>query len=709
MWFRGARAGGVGLVLIVCAVASLLAPGLSPVAAPMHGGSLAGAAPRSAGPSLGPVPTPSATPSGPASAAAVAPTDPAVAASSSLGLFSWVSASTSPFGEAYDVATSQLYVANSSGNDVTVLTDPGLQTVAEVTVGSAPFEIAYDSGKGELFVGNSGDGTVSVISDSTHTVTATIPVGGSPWGLAYAPSLGFVFVATFNGSTVLAINDSTDAVAFSVNTGSLPLTPTGPAGLAFDSGTSELYVAAWYSSVVVAFAVNHTVIQYATQIAVDTAPDEVAYDPQTSEIYVSCHASSGFVDVISDASSHTRTARVAVGSNPIGLAYDPALGDVVVANAGSANASVISAASHTVVQTVSLLLGGGPSIVAYDPTTGALFVSDTLAGAVIVVLPVYPVAYSATGLPALTNWILRLNGTTTAGYHLVNDSFFSAPGSGSISLAAGSYSFAVAPVSGYTAVPQQGTLTVPSAGTLTIVFSRLYQVTFQESGLPSGANWSVDLGGTVAYSTSTSLSVTKTNGTYPFTVSGPAGFLPNATNGSVTVAGANVTRTLSFTAVYTVAFTERGLPSGTSWSVTLAGKSQSSSAATINFSEPTGSYPFQVGVVQGYNATPTSGTVYVTAADTAQAVNFTVYVPPSPHPNGTHPSNSSPGLLGLPGSEGLIVLVAIVVVVAAVAGFLAMRRGRMRPPKVEPGPAAEAPTPSQEPVSTGAPAQEPKG
>lgn len=73
---------------------------------------------------------------------------------------------------------------------------------------------------------------------------------------------------------------------------------------------------------------------------------------------------------------------------------------------------------------------------------------------------------------------------------------------------------------------------------------------------------------------------------------------------------------------YEVTFTESGLPSATSWSVTLSGTPQSSSAATIDFSEPNGTYPFVVESVGVFNATPKSGNVTVNGLPVNEQITF---------------------------------------------------------------------------------------
>ena len=75
---------------------------------------------------------------------------------------------------------------------------------------------------------------------------------------------------------------------------------------------------------------------------------------------------------------------------------------------------------------------------------------------------------------------------------------------------------------------------------------------------------------------------------------------------------------------YSVIFAEKGLPSGTSWSVTLNGQQSSSTGAQIYFSESSGTYSFTVGLVAGYIATPSSGSVTVSSASVTVNITFSL-------------------------------------------------------------------------------------
>ena len=192
----------------------------------------------------------------------------------------------------------------------------------------------------------------------------------------------------------------------------------------------------------------------------------------------------------------------------------------------------------------------------------------------------YLVTLTEIGLPSGTSWSVTLNGTTNS----------STTASITFSETNGTYNYTITPIAGYS-THLTGNLTVNgSAVSISVTFTLVtYTVTFSETGLPSGTNWSVTLGGSPESSTTSSIAFTEPNGTYPFIVGGVAGYTANLTSGSVVVNGASVSVSLTFAQVtYAVTFTETGLPSGTSWSVTVGGTSNSSTTNSIDLAEPKG-------------------------------------------------------------------------------------------------------------------------
>jgi len=163
-----------------------------------------------------------------------------------------------------------------------------------------------------------------------------------------------------------------------------------------------------------------------------------------------------------------------------------------------------------------------------------------------------------------------------------------------------------------------------------------YTITFTESGLPQGTQWSITLNNEVTESSSgNSIVFYVNNGTYEFSISSVNGYSASPSSGSVTVNGENVTVPISFTAVtHSITFTETGLPQGTRWSVTLTitvtyrGESQTSStteSSTTNKIVFNNLVNYQYGFTissNGYTASPSSGSVSVSNNNPVVSISF---------------------------------------------------------------------------------------
>ena len=173
-------------------------------------------------------------------------------------------------------------------------------------------------------------------------------------------------------------------------------------------------------------------------------------------------------------------------------------------------------------------------------------------------------------------------------------------------------------------------LTVSSNETVTGSYETQYQVSFAVS--PSAAGTTRPSG----------TNVYETSGSLPISAEGNSGFVFSSwkMTGSITVANAsassttatitgpgNITANFVTGVTFVVSFNETGLPSSTSWSVTFNGSPGSSTTSTITFmGVANGGYPYTVGTVSGFSASPSSGTVTVSNANVTVAVNFTAAV-----------------------------------------------------------------------------------
>lgn len=221
----------------------------------------------------------------------------------------------------------------------------------------------------------------------------------------------------------------------------------------------------------------------------------------------------------------------------------------------------------------------------------------------------YPVVFTEQGLPSGMSWSVFLAGvsaSSTSATIIFNETD-------------GQYSYKIGNVTGYNSYPN-GIVDVPNEVKVSVIFlpasSTLYNITFKESGLPTGSIFSVNLGGTNVTSTGSSISFSETNGVYYWEVRlVPNNYYANPGWGSVIVNGSNVTQEILFNssnpAIYDVTFTEIGLPAGTSWSVTLNGNTKSSSTDLISFEVPNGTYSYSIDGSSGYASFHREGNVTV--------------------------------------------------------------------------------------------------
>ena len=245
-------------------------------------------------------------------------------------------------------------------------------------------------------------------------------------------------------------------------------------------------------------------------------------------------------------------------------------------------------------------------------------------GTTVILATSYDVVFNESGLPAANNWTVYLNNTVITS----NSSEKSSTNNQIVfsGVTSGSYSYYIKIIPSYKASPFRGNLTVLSGNVYqNISFSRvIYSLSFDESGLPGGTFWSVNISGKTNSSSSSFIKFNEPNGSYAFTVNTTSDYIPSPNSGNITINGKNLTENITFIKTYTVSFSETGLPYRTSaWNVTLGGSLKSSSAPTISFQEINGSYSFIVGIYQGYSASPYKGTINVNGNSVLQSVTFT--------------------------------------------------------------------------------------
>ncbi len=162
--------------------------------------------------------------------------------------------------------------------------------------------------------------------------------------------------------------------------------------------------------------------------------------------------------------------------------------------------------------------------------TGKLRVSGFDVTELITFVPTtFPVVFEQTSLAAGTTWSVAVNGSIVSSRGVTL----------TVNLPRGTFAYAVLPIDGWRPSPSHGKVTVAGvAVTIGIVWTELtYAVQFNQSGLKTGTPWSLQFDG-VTYSTSNgSITLLSPNGSFPYEVTPPGGYLASPASGWVHVNG----------------------------------------------------------------------------------------------------------------------------------------------------------------------------
>jgi YVTN family beta-propeller protein len=639
-----------------------------------------------------------------------------------------------PVGVAYDAANAAVYITNSGSNTVSVVSAFNNSYVSTIPVGNEPWGVTYDPANGEVWVANAGSDNVSVIDGYTNKVVGTVavPANSTPQGIAYDGATGFIYVTEAGLDQVALINASSQNF-----TGTLPAGDYGGSAV-YDSDDHLVYVANELSNNVTVY--DQTTGSNAHVVANVSVPDQpygLAYDPTTDEVFVSQYGEAQ-VAVI-QASTESVQATVAVGADPSALAVDTPHSSLYVNNfvQGTTSIATIPIGNSTPIQefdesglpsggtwyvnitgqpSLSATVNGGAgttidaSLAAGNYTFTAATSSKswlTSAGGAFTVgatgntpIPVgfsavtYTVYANETGLPVGATWYFNVTGQPSVTTTLTGSGVSSAE----VDLQNGTYSWSVATNwANYTTATPTGDVPVdgaPSTVTVTFVASvpGLYFVSFDESALPVGTTWFVNITGepslstTVAGSGTSSVSTSLGNGTYTYAVAtNSASWLWNDSSSgtSFQVSGAPRTVALQFGQIaappqFAVTFSETGLPSGDRFTVLVDGQNLSMLApSTLVIRLPNGTYSFTVANSPPYAANLTSGKVVVEGHALSIAISFA---------NSTSTPSPSGSSSAFPWTWVILGVVIIIVALLVLFFLLAGRRRKKEEPPIEPSP-----------------------
>ncbi|MGC8995827.1 MAG: hypothetical protein ACP5JT_03995 [Thermoplasmata archaeon] len=158
-------------------------------------------------------------------------------------------------------------------------------------------------------------------------------------------------------------------------------------------------------------------------------------------------------------------------------------------------------------------------------------------------------------------------------------------------------------------------------------------VTFYETGLPTGTKWYVNITNLFTQSsynsTSTQITISLLSNTnYSYTISTVnKNYSPKPSSGYIDSPSSTTIYVKFNPVLYNVTFTESGLPANTKWYVNVTSGSittpYSSTSSTITFQEMNGTYNYTISTVnKDYSPSPSSGSFTVNGKDVKISISF---------------------------------------------------------------------------------------
>lgn len=520
--------------------------------------------------------------------------------------------------------------------DITFATPPGHYTVTftetGIPAGATQFNVTFNNTVYTAGAGGLGGLTITIPAVVNNTYTFSVaqqyglypsPVGGSitvnganpaPQAIAFGPAPGH-YTVTFSETglprTATVFNVTFNGTVYAATVG-------GGGGL----------------TITIPDVVNNT-LGYAFSVAVQYGLYPI---PSAGTIVVNGASPANQVIAFGPPSGHYDVAFRETGLAAGDVWHLTFNGSVYVATAPGFGAATI-----TITNVVNNTAGYAwnttyPGLVA-TPPSGTVVVSGAAPARTNIVFSTppghYSVEFTESGLGAfVTSWNVTFNGTV---YAANGFSFTGAPTitiSGVVNNTAG-YSFTVAQQYGLFPTPSAGSITVNGAnpGPTNIAFAGpppgASPVWFNETGLPGGSPWSVDVGGVTVPSggSSSILTFVAANPSVPWHLLSIPGWNATPSSGAIDVAaGVHVSTSIVWSrasSVFPATFAETGLPTGTTWSVTFNGVAYSATApaSVVTTAVANGTYTWSISSIWRWTPTPGSGSLTIAGA-TPQAISW---------------------------------------------------------------------------------------
>lgn len=529
--------------------------------------------------------------------------------------------SANPIGIAYDPVRNLIYVTDSN-NNILVSFDPVSNIFIDtVNVGSQPFGLVTGLSGNLVEVTDFGSGSVSFISytGSVRSVTfgETGLFGSNKWSVtvnsvtrytsgsritfneapgnynySISPVSGYVLKNSSGSFSVSSAN-----VSLPVNFMKLYSVSMVESGL--PSGTSWGFIL----SGIYHNSTSRTISLYLANGTYSFSPYTVANAVSTGIINFTV---SGGTESIAVGFNLTYSVSLLETGKMPGVRWSVSLGGIIFsANSSKIGAMVVNGTYRYVVEPIN-----GYAII---PVNGTFTVNGTAVSLNISFTKLYSVTFRETGLYSNTEWSVTLNGS----YQIGDKSTFS------FNVSNGTYSYSAALPAYYQLSDGNGSVSVNGRNmTVDLTYTRLFNLTIEETGLASTSQWWIMLSGHNYTGTNGVFSVLLENGTYSYSAAMFNNYVVKDSSGAVTISGGNRTVIVQYDELFTITFMESGLPSGKSWTVLLNNTGKSTTGSAMSYSVVNGTYSFKISTGEGYASNVTDGSVRIAGQSRIVTLQF---------------------------------------------------------------------------------------
>lgn len=507
----------------------------------------------------------------------------------------------------YDSFSNAFLVVGFANSMVYELNQYNLSQITSFKVSASPSALAYNTFNGNIYVINS---TLLSVYDAGGGLLYSVQARASPVAVAYDPANNQVMLGLSDGT--MDIYNATTMSRVATMNGVSVLTPQS---FSYVPGTGSMEIANDYGmkSNILTIASNDTVSSVVGTIGSITS---LIYAGGYNETYYTSISGNGVNTYVLNQSGSFRILGPELSSV---LGYDSATGTIIVSDSLSGSITMINAFQNSVVYTVQdsgtpsmpLTLPGHKGMLILNPYSDSLDV-------VALTKSVQRLTFNETGLPGGASWGISVNSYAISSMGS-SITFYESPGN---------ISYSVTPAAGY-AASASGYVVLGEAGiTVELNFHRIYSVVFNESGIASGATWSVGISGATHYAMSPAgVTFNLENGTYNFTVGNSGQLRPSPSTGILTVNGSSLHEMVNFSAsVYQIQFISTGLPSGLQWSMQINGIQERPHGATLEYQATPGTYNYSIAPLENYYPSVSRGAVAVSGSNVTVNVTWLPYL-----------------------------------------------------------------------------------